>query len=153
MNIFAENLSTQCREEYQAKIKELGTQEAMDAWTGTLEEDLAEVHDLDAQGSAAKRVIDIENELVQMVFHHGLPSYLGVYSQSSLEQSRCATSCSCPFLRLLCQSIQPPGTSDVWSWSRVKRDVLSPRGQPSAPSPSSYAERFKDEAWVRDTLS
>jgi len=63
----AEQLGDQCREEYQARIKELDTQEAIDAWTRTLEDDLAEQHDLDAQGNAAKKVVDIEDELVAIV--------------------------------------------------------------------------------------
>jgi hypothetical protein len=33
----------------------------------TLEDNLADLHDLDAQGSAAKKVVDIEDELVNIV--------------------------------------------------------------------------------------
>jgi hypothetical protein len=48
-------------------IKVLNTQEAIEAWTHTLKDDLADLHDLDAQGSATKKVIDIEDELVNIV--------------------------------------------------------------------------------------
>ena len=48
------------------KRKELGTQEAIDAWTQTLEHDVAELHHLDPQ-EGIQRVIDIEDELINIV--------------------------------------------------------------------------------------
>ena len=65
--MFAEKLSVQCHEEYQTKRKELDTQEAIDQWTRTLENDLAELHDLDARDIASTKVLDISDELVTIV--------------------------------------------------------------------------------------
>ena len=46
----------------------LDTQEAIDSWTRTLENDLASLHDLNAQGYATRKVIDIEDELTDTVW-------------------------------------------------------------------------------------
>jgi hypothetical protein len=48
-------------------MKQLNTQGAIEAWTRTLEDDPAGLHDLDTQGDAANKVIDIEDELVNIV--------------------------------------------------------------------------------------
>jgi len=48
-------------------MKGLDTQEAIDEWTQTLEDDLAELHDLDAHRNAASKVVDIEDELLKIV--------------------------------------------------------------------------------------
>src|SRR5258706_16233891 len=54
-------------------------QEELDAWTRELEEDLAWVHDLSAQAKAAKRVVDLQWELINIV----CPSwYTMVYHES-----------------------------------------------------------------------
>ena len=39
----------------------------MNVWTRTLEDDVAKLHDLDTQGDAAAKVVDIEDELVNIV--------------------------------------------------------------------------------------
>ena len=56
-----------CHGEYQVKMKGLDTQEAIDEWTQTLEDDLAKLHDLDAHRNAASKVVDIEDELLKIV--------------------------------------------------------------------------------------
>lgn len=63
----AEQLSDECKSEYQARISEFNTREELDAWTRTLEDDAAELPGLDIQGRAAKKVIDISDELVKVV--------------------------------------------------------------------------------------
>jgi hypothetical protein len=66
LNIFAEELNTRCREAYQLKLKGLATQRALDEWTRTLENDVAQLHDLDTT-KAASKVVDIEDELLKIV--------------------------------------------------------------------------------------
>jgi len=66
LNIFAEQLNTRCREEYQVKLKGLATQEALDEWAQMLKNDLTRLDNLDAD-RAASRVVDIEDELLKII--------------------------------------------------------------------------------------
>lgn len=67
INFFTDELSAQCHAEYRSKLKALGTQEKIDIWTDQLADDLAELHDREAQANAAAKVVDIEDELVDIV--------------------------------------------------------------------------------------
>lgn len=40
----------------------------MDSWTQTLKDDVAKLHDLDAQGNNMTKVIDLADELVKIVW-------------------------------------------------------------------------------------
>jgi hypothetical protein len=66
--MFAEKLGAECLKEYQSRIDKIDTQESMNAWMRELEEDLADLSDLDLQRNAAAKVIDISDELVNIVW-------------------------------------------------------------------------------------
>ena len=65
--MFTEQLGVQCGLEYQEKMDEFNTREELDAWRCTLADDVARLDGLDTQESAARKVIDFEDELVKVV--------------------------------------------------------------------------------------
>lgn len=65
--MFAEQLGVRCGVEYKEKMAEFNTKEELDAWKCTLAEDVARLDGLDTQESAARKVIDLEDELVKVV--------------------------------------------------------------------------------------
>jgi hypothetical protein len=66
--MFAEELGTQCLNVYQSAIDGFTTQESRDSWMQQLEDELAELCDLDTQRNATSKVIDISDELVNIVW-------------------------------------------------------------------------------------
>jgi hypothetical protein len=83
-------------------MKQLNTQGAIEAWMRTLEDDSAELHDLDTWGDAVTKVVDIEDELVNIV----CPSWFTMVSGCLLTipirvtvlREITSTSCSSPAL-------------------------------------------------------
>jgi len=133
-------LTAQCCKEYQAKLSKLGSPDAIDAWVRTLEDDLSEIHDLEPDGIAARRVLKIEKELLEVVFHHCLLQSLAVHSQFPLGQARCTPSRACAIFHMLHKSLQPSFTSYVWSWGGLEGDAIRAGGQQAAPPASNYAK-------------
>jgi hypothetical protein len=66
--MFAEELGTQCLNAYQSTIDGFTTQESRDSWMRQLEDELAELRDLDTQRNVTSKVIDISDELVNIVW-------------------------------------------------------------------------------------
>jgi hypothetical protein len=64
---FAGELREKCREQYDTAIEGLKTKEDFDSWVRALEIELAETHDLDAQADAARRVVELQDEINSLV--------------------------------------------------------------------------------------